>query len=446
VTTAGRTRRIAWFADLESLVPRLDALERLVGEIGLTTVAPESHLSHTSGFSASPEVAEASPLADWRERPGLRDHREFFGVPEPAMAVLPGVLGGVDDAPLLRVIDECRRLGLEIWGHAGVWSYGAEVFPEFAAVDLWGRPLVPGSLPWGTMFCPSKSGLNAWIADSLRDVAERYDLDGWFLDHARFTSPGHSQTLAACGCPDCAAAARERGVDLDDVRNDLRGLADDLRRLEPNHLLALAHSGPVGIAGFLAGRPGVLDWLYVRAAILAERFGSLHRAVAEGSPRVVDFGSDVFPPSVALLGGHVYERWADAGATYLTGGFGERIGWGSVGRVTAKALGATLAGLVPGLTASQGCEAMASLVGASASATPDDDLDAYLTELSRMAAACGGLPVYPPIAGPPGVDVLARMCDGIVEAGLDGAMLAGLETTTAEQQLTIRSHLSGRLL
>ena len=117
--TPTRTRRIVWFADLESLSPRLHVLEELQGEIGLTTVAPESHLSHTSGFTASPDVAAASPIADWADRPGLRDHRAIFGVPEPAMGVLPGVLGGVDDGPLLRVIDESRRLGLEVWGHAG---------------------------------------------------------------------------------------------------------------------------------------------------------------------------------------------------------------------------------------------------------------------------------------------------------------------------------------
>src|SRR4051812_44180626 len=193
-----RPRRIAWFADLEALVERLDVLERLQGEIGLTTVAPESHLSHTSGFAASPDIARSSPLADWRRRPGLHEHRSVFGVAEPAMAVLPGVVGGVDDGPLLRVIDACRRLGLEVWGHAGLWSYGAEVFPEFAAADLWGRPLVPDSLKWGTMFCPSKAELNDWIAASLADVAARYDLDGWFLDHARHTSPAHGPSLFAC--------------------------------------------------------------------------------------------------------------------------------------------------------------------------------------------------------------------------------------------------------
>jgi hypothetical protein len=193
-----RRSRICWFVDLEMLDERRTLLERMRDEIGLTTVVPESHISHTSGFRASPAIADSSPLRDWRSRPGLAAHREVFGVAEPAFPVVPGVLGGFDDAPLLRVTEECRRLGLEVWGHAGVWCYAGEVFPEYAAVDLWGRPLTPGSLPWGTSFCPSKPDLHEWMLRSLADAAARYDLDGWFLDHARATSPGHLESLFAC--------------------------------------------------------------------------------------------------------------------------------------------------------------------------------------------------------------------------------------------------------
>ena len=40
------------------------------------------------------------------------------------------------------------------------------------------------------------------------------------------------------------------------------------------------------------------------------------------------FGSDVFPPSIALLGGHLYAEW-EAATDYLTGGssFGGVVGW-----------------------------------------------------------------------------------------------------------------------
>jgi hypothetical protein len=344
------------------------------------------------------------------------------------------------------VIDECRRLGLEVWGHAGVWSYGAEVFPEFAAVDLWGRPLVPDSLPWGTMFCPNKRVLNEWTARSLADAAARYDLDGWFLDHARYTSPGHGPTLLACGCHDCATAAGERGVDLEAVRGDVQGLLDDIGKSNADQIATLLGSGPVGSAGWLADRPALRAWFNVRARILADRFGELCQAVRDASPRPVDFGSDVFPPGVALLGGHVYADWADAGATYLTGGFGPRIGWGSVGRVTATSLGPQLASLVPGMSPEAGVEIVARHVGADPAATSGNDLDAYLVELERMAAARGTLPVYPPVAGPPEPETLGRMCRGIVDAGLDGAMLAGLESITGEGRRAIRENLTMALL
>ena len=438
------TRRIAWFADLETLVGRLDLLSELHDQIGLTTLVPESHLSHTSGFAASPEIAASSPFRDWKTRPGLRDHRRVFGVDEPAMAVLPGIVGGVDDASLLAVIDECRRLGIEIWGHAGLWSYGGEVFPELAAVDLFGRPLLPDSLPWGTMFCPSKPVLNDWVARSLADAAARYDLDGWFVDHARHTSPGHGPTLMACGCADCAAAAGEHGVDLGTCRDDLVALLHDLRQAGPERLVALAEGGPTAVLGWLEARPGVLAWFEVRARILADRFATLAAAVAAASARRVEFGSDVFPPGVALLGGHVYGHWA-TGATYLTGGFGPKIGWPSVGRVTVTSLAPWLRALVPGLPDAGALRIVAALVGADPSPGPDGDLEALLREIARIAPARRNLPVYPPVAATWDAAQLGNICDAIVDAGLDGAMIAGLEQTSEAQRRVIRSRLSARL-
>jgi len=436
--------RICWFADLEGLMERIEVLEELRDQIGLTTLVPESHISHTSGFRATPAVAAAGPFEDWRVRPGLADHRTGFHVAEPAMAVLPGVVGGVDDSLLLQVIEECRRLGIEVWGHAGVWCYGAEVFPDLAAVDLFGRSMLPASLPWGTMFCPSQPGPRAWLAESLADVAGRYDLDGWFLDHARYPSPGFAPALLACGCGHCETAARELGVDLDDCRRDVLALADALRTTDPAALDGLVAGGPAAVLTWLGRWPGVLAWLDVRSAILADRFAELGAAIAAASPRVVDFGSDVFPPGVALLGGQRYDRWA-ASATYLTGGFGPRIGWGSVGRVTVESLGPVLATLSPGLSIDAAMRVVDALIGADPIPDGAGDDDAYQVQIRAMAAARGDLPVYPPIAGPPEPDRLARMCRGVIDAGLQGAMIAGLESTTDAQRAVIRRELTDRL-
>jgi hypothetical protein len=294
------------------------------------------------------------------------------------------------------------------------------------------------------MFCPSRPELNAWIGASLADAAGRYDLDGWFLDHARHPSPGFAAALLACGCAHCGEAASGHGVDLDDCRRDLRALGAVLRRASPSGVVALAEIGATGLAGWLTRFPGVLRWLEVRAAILADRFADLGAAIQAASPRPVEFGSDVFPASVALLGGQDLGRWARS-ATYLTGGFGPRIGWGSVGRVTAQGLGEALAGLVPGLAVDDARRAVATLVGAPLDADPSLDERSARTEYTRMAAVRGDLPVYPPIPGPPPPDALERTCGAIVEAGLDGAMVAGLETSTPAQRRILRTALAERL-
>jgi hypothetical protein len=230
--------RIAWFSGLESLQGQLDLLQMLQDEMGLTTLVPESHLCHTSGFAPSPQVVEASPVEGWRASPTLRLHRDLFGIQEPAFAVLPGVVSGFDDAPLLRLIEECRRLGLEVWGHAGLWSYGGEVFPELAVRDLFGRPLPGSSVPWGIPFCPSKPALHEWIKRSLVDVVRRYDLDGMFLDHARYPSPGDVPSLLACGCSDCEEWAAAWGYDFDACRSGLRALRETLGAVKPNKSLS----------------------------------------------------------------------------------------------------------------------------------------------------------------------------------------------------------------
>jgi hypothetical protein len=423
-------------------------------EVGLTTLAPESHRCHTSGFAPSPEVVAASPLERWRESPTLGRHRAGFNVPEPAFAVLPGVVSGYDDAPLRRVIDEASRLGLELWGHAGLWCYGGEVFPELAARDLFGRPLPDTTLPWGSGFCPSRSVLHEWIKLSLVDVTRRYDLDGLFLDHARYTSPGHGPSLLTCGCPDCAAQAARRGYDMADFRAGLLALRAALGRGPAERLSRLAEAGPLETLGRLAGHDGVVDWFVFRARLLADQLEDIARAVKAAAGRPFAFGTDVFPPSVGLLGGHIYDRWA-RGATFFTGGFGGRIGWSTVGAVTIDNLSPWLVAWAPGLEGGTAARVVAHLIGYDPPPLglrfdargrvddPEQPIRSAVAEIAAMAAARGDTPVYPPVAG--GDEALLRaVCRAIAEAGLEGGMFSGLERFTAEQRAIVRRELVER--
>lgn len=442
--TTPHKRRIIWFADLEALIEDIGVLEVLRDEAGLTTIAPESHISHTSGFRASPATVANGPLEAWASQPGMIAHREIFGNAEPAMAVLPGVVGGVDDAPLLRVIEECRRLEIEVWGHAGMWCYGADVFPELAATDLLGRSVLPASLPWGTMFCPSVGDLNAWIAESLAEATRTYDLDGWFLDHARYPSPGFAAGLLACACPRCAETAVSLGVDIDDCRRDVMALAEALGGARPAEIEALADAGPTAWQQLLGRFPGVRVWLDVRATILANRFGRIGEAVMRAADRPIEFGSDVFPPSVALLGGHDYAAWARS-ATYMSGGFGPKIGWGSVVGVTATALGQELAALVPGLSEIRARQVVARALGAPGDVDATPTPAATRREMTLMATVRPDVPVYPPMPKQRSNGDLSAACAAIVEAGLDGVMVAGLESSSPEQRRILRKELSERL-
>ena len=56
-----------------------------------------------------------------------------------------GIISGFDDAPLQRVIEACKSTGIEVWGHIGLWSYGGEVYPEFAIARS-GRAAVGSAL------------------------------------------------------------------------------------------------------------------------------------------------------------------------------------------------------------------------------------------------------------------------------------------------------------
>ena len=111
-----------------------------------------------------------------------------------------------------------------------------------------------------------------------------------------------------------------------------------------------------------------------------------------------------------------------------------------------------LAGLVDGLTPDAASAIVAGLLGSADDHGPaiepngaaDPETRAFLREVGAIAALRGDLPVYPPIASLPSPDTLRAMCRGIVAAGLNGVLIAGLEQFDAERRHIVRTELADR--
>ncbi len=425
-------RRLIWFCQTEAVAAAPQVLARLRDEIGLTTVMPESPVSHTSGFAASAELAAAGPFEDWRARLDAWP-RGREGVYPP----VAGIVSGVDDAPLRRVIEASARAGIEVWGHLGLWSYGGDVYPEHALCDLEGRPLDRRYARWGIGLCPSRPVVHDWTRQCLVHAVRDYGVDGLCVDHARYPAPANLHALVACGCDDCRNAAEELGYSFDAMRQGLRGWLERLRGLTPARLRALVQARPAA-SEWLAwvGDGGVwVEWLECRARLLARQMAAFGAAVRQAAGATCVFGSDVFPPSVALLGGHLYEEW-ERGVDFLTGGasFGGVVGWATCVPSVVAEWGGALLRAVPGAAEEDVVALLWRLFGYDDLALPrrlpgqpGEELpleDIYARELARLrASSSGAVPLYPPVTATGGAERTRRLCQAVVDCGGNGALL-----------------------
>lgn len=322
------TRRIAWFGDIDALHEQLDILPRLRHEMGLSTLLPESSVTHTSGFRMSAKVEALNPLTRWREQPGLADHHRAFGHAEHVFACVPGILADQDDTALNAVLEKAHALEMEVWGHAGLWCYGGEVFPELAMRDVDGVPIPNSHYARGCGFCPSRPGLQNWLRACFAEATREYPIDGWFIDHARWPAPANWPSLWGCACEHCAGEANALGYDWDRITAAARQAKHRFQSLDADTVRAAAKAEeiPGDLLQILDLDDSLVDWFCFRADLLAAKMKELREAVYAVRP--IPFGADVFPPTVALWGGHHYPTWA-SGADYVTGGCGALLAWGT---------------------------------------------------------------------------------------------------------------------
>ena len=117
-------------------------------------------------------------------------------------------------------------------GHIGLWSYGGEVYPEFAMRDLEGQPLDRRYQEWGIGLCPSHKAVNEWTRDCLVEAIKRYAIDGFDVDHARYPAPANVHSLMACGCANCQDEAGRLGYDFATMRRGVLALRQRLAAID----------------------------------------------------------------------------------------------------------------------------------------------------------------------------------------------------------------------
>jgi hypothetical protein len=149
--------------------------------------------------------------------------------------------------------------------------------------------------------CPNNPAAREKTTLRLRELLQRYDFRGVFLDKIRFPSPANGvDEMLSCFCEHCRRAAQAEGLNLDAVLRvfadgPLDGNASSFRRSRSGHWLdTIAEAHPL-IARFLSFRTKSVARLVGQ---LSDECRGLGRSVS----------LDLFSPSLAPLVGQDYQR------------------------------------------------------------------------------------------------------------------------------------------
>ena len=152
--------------------------------------------------------------------------------------------------------------------------------------------------------CPNHPGAKEKTLKALSDLLDRYPFDGVFLDKFRFPSPASGLDLTfSCFCPYCCRKAAEAGLDLEEVKRELRKWDADG--------FCVSERTDDWMEALLAGKPLLKQFLRFRIDSVLEIVREVRKITdAHG----VKLGFDLFSPSFAEIVGYDYRelaRYAD---------------------------------------------------------------------------------------------------------------------------------------
>jgi hypothetical protein len=149
--------------------------------------------------------------------------------------------------------------------------------------------------------CPNNPAVREKTTLRLRELLQRYDFKGVFLDKIRFPSPANgADELLSCFCEHCRRAAKAEGLDLDAVRSIFADGA-----LDANALTFDESRGSHWLDTIAGAHPLIARFLAFRTASVARFVGQL----ADECRRLGRSVSlDLFSPCLATLVGQDYQR------------------------------------------------------------------------------------------------------------------------------------------
>ncbi len=152
--------------------------------------------------------------------------------------------------------------------------------------------------------CPNHPDARQKTLTGLSDLLDRYPFDGVFLDKFRFPSPASGLDLTfSCFCPHCYRKAAEAGLDLDEVKKELRSW--------DRNCFGVSERTDDWLTAILKDKPALKKFIRFR---IDSVLGIVRDVKKITDAHGVKLGFDLFSPSFAEIVGYDYtelERYAD---------------------------------------------------------------------------------------------------------------------------------------
>jgi hypothetical protein len=227
---------------------------------------------------------------------------------------------GKDDR-LNEFIQEAHRRDIDVWICIALYAEmdTGPNHPELAFRDFDGNIVEPVSRHgsgWAWSWCPSNRSWRQYNEELLSDLTRRYEVDGFTMTHQRYSPIGHNLfNLFGCGCKECERAAGELGYDFVKMRSGMKKVLGLMKSVDARKLARLRDLdlGFTDLLYYLGADPSLVDWLNFRCDLIGTGMERYHEAVKRVKDDVT-MGTDSFPPTFSLIGGHRYsllERHSD---------------------------------------------------------------------------------------------------------------------------------------